>query len=199
MTDITKKMTRTIWMLILAFTFAGMASCSKSVSYSELLREEEKAVNQFLAGQKVLLEVPEDSISFIVGKDAPFYKLDEDGYVYMQVISKGEAEKVETGDKVYFRFSRQNLKELYLGNDTYDDGNSNNIGLGDTYFILGSQSGNSANYGSGIQMPLKFFGYDCEVNLVLKSYYGFTNYNYTNDQSSCQPYLVNVRYFRPEY
>lgn len=51
MTDITKKMTRTIWMLILAFTVAGMASCSKSVSYSELLREEEKAVNQFLAGQ----------------------------------------------------------------------------------------------------------------------------------------------------
>ncbi len=76
---------------------------------------------------------------------------------------------------------------------------TNNVYYGDTYFILGSQSGTSANYGSGIQMPLKFFGYDCEVNLVLKSYYGFTNYNNYNDQSSCQPYLVNVRYFRPEY
>ena len=49
-------------------------------------------------------------------------------------------------------------------------------------------------YGTGIQMPLKFLGYGSEVNLVLKSYYGFQE-----DQTSCIPYLINIRYFKPEY
>lgn len=189
-------MTKTIWLSLLALTVAGIASCSKSESYSELLREEEKSVNAYLATQKVLLEVPEDSISFITGNDAPFYKLDEDGYVYMQVISKGDTEKIEAGDKVYFRFNRKNLKYLYQGIESPDEGNSNDLGsiIGSQYFIFNSQRGKSGDYGSGIQMPMKFFGYNCEVNLVLKSYYGFAE-----SQSTCMPYLINVRYFKPEY
>lgn len=197
MTDITKKMTKTIWIFLLALTVAGITSCGdEQRSYSELLRDEEKAVNAFLAQQKVLLEVPEDSISFITGKDAPFYKLDPDGYVYMQVIDKGESEKVEAGDKVYFRFSRHSLNDRYNGIESGDDGNSNNLGsiLGNTYFLYQNLTGASKDWGTGVQMPMKFFGYGCEVNLVLRSYYGFAS-----DQTSCTAYIINLRYFRPEY
>lgn len=41
---------------------------------------------------------------------------------------------------------------------------------------------------------LKYFGYNAEVNLVLRSYYGFTT-----DQSECLAYIYNIRYFKPEY
>lgn len=182
--------------MLMALAMSGLVSCSKSQSYSELLRDEEKAVNWFLAQKKVELEIPADSISFKTGENAPFYKLDEDGYVYMQVISKGDMDdRAESGDLVYFRFSRQNINYLYTGVSDSWSGNSENLASGLSTFVyknLTLQS--SAQYGTGIQMPLKFFGYNSEVNLVLKSYYGFTS-----DQTTCTPYIINVRYFKPEY
>lgn len=188
-------------MFFVAFAATGVSSCSKSESYSELLRDEEKAVNVFLAGKEVMLEVPADSISFETGEDAPFYRLDPDGYVYMQVISKGDTEKkVKNGDVVYFRFNRQNLKLMADGETADKEGNSDNLGggtndLGNTYFVYQNKYLESTtSWGTGIQMPMKFFGYGCEVNLVLRSYYGFAS-----DQSYCIPYLINVRYFKPEY
>jgi hypothetical protein len=183
-------------MLLLTVAAAGLSSCSKTESYSNLLREEEKAVNLFLSGQRVENEIPADSISFLTGKDAPFYKLDEDGYVYMQVISKGDPnDRVEKDDKVYFRFTRENLKSVYLGYESETEGNSNNLAGGNASFVYGNlYLPSSTQYGQGIQWPLKFFGYNCEVNLVLRSYYGFTS-----DQTYCMPYLINVRYFKPEY
>lgn len=185
----------------------GMSSCSESQSYSELLTEEEHAVNWYLAQQKVESSVPSDSTSFIIGEDAPFYKLDEDGYVYMQVISKGDMnDRVESGDLVYFRYERLNLKYLYLGEDPSWEGNSSDVISGihsDDYttyynysrFVYGNQYlTSSTRWGEGVQMPLQFFGYNCEVNLVLRSYYGFSE-----DETTCIPYLINLRYFKPEY
>lgn len=181
--------------IMLAF---AAASCSESQSYSDLLREEEVAVNHFLAGQRVCVDVPADSISFETGPEAPFYKLDEEGYVYMQVISKGDPDdRVEAGDVVYFRYNRTNLKALYLDWDVADSGNSENLGNGSssTSFVYkNTYLPSSTMWGTGIQLPLKYFGYNCEVNLVLQSYYGFME-----DQTNCMPYLVNVRYFKPEY
>lgn len=192
------------WVISLLIS-AGITSCSKTQSYSELLTEEGHAVNWYLATQQVINEIPEDSISFETGENAPFYKLDEDGYVYMQVISKGNMEdRVKSGDLVYFRFNRLNLKYLYLGEYDVWDGNStdiwNSMGSNEsdpnyTRFIYENKYLTSTTkWGTGIQMPLKFFGYDCEVNLVLRSYYGFSS-----DQTSCMPYLINLRYFKPEY
>lgn len=192
-----------------AFLMAGgIMSCSESQSYSELLTEEEHAVNWYLSQQKVETVVPADSTSFIIGEDAPFYKLDEDGYVYMQVISMGDMnDRVDAGDLVYFRYNRLNLKYLYLGEDVTWQGNSTDVVGGlhtddggyTTYnysrFIFQNQYlETTTKWGEGIQMPLKFFGYNCEVNLVLRSYYGFTA-----DQTTCLPYLINLRYFKPEY
>lgn len=185
----------------------GVSSCSKTQSYSELLTEEEHAVNWYLSQQKVNIQIPEDSISFKVGEDAPFYKLDEDGYVYMQVISMGDMDdRVKSGDLVYFRFNRLNLKYLYLGEEEQWQGNSEDVWSqlfpdnngayqNNSRFVYENQYlSTTTRWGTGIQMPLKFFGYGCEVNLVLRSYYGFTE-----DQTSCLPYLINLRYFKPEY
>lgn len=202
-----KKLLKFAVFSLLLISGMSISSCSESQSYSELLREEEKAVNWFLAQKKVELEIPSDSISFLTGEDAPFYKLDEDGYVYMQVISKGDlnadgrpAEPVKSGDLVYFRFSRRNIQLLYQGQDAPVEGNSENIVPGESqtlpynFVYKNTYLNTSQAYGTGIQMPMKFFGYNSEVNLVLRSYYGFSS-----EQTYCVPFIINIRYFKPEY
>lgn len=176
-----------------------MASCDKSQSYSELLRDEEKAVNWFLAGQNVINEMPANVEDFITvseaGEDAPFYRLDADGNVYMQVVRADTENPVEAGDLVYFRFSRENILFMYQDIESSTTGNSDNLASGPASFVYKNTSLNSSLvWGTGIQMPLKYMGYNSEVNLVLKSYYGFYE-----DQSTCVPYLINLRYFKGEY
>lgn len=175
---------------------AALSGCSKTESYSDLLKEEGKAANWYLAQQNIEVVVPSDG-KFKTGSNAPFYKMDDDGYLYMQVVSKGDDEKVKAGDKVYFRFMRKNLKLLYQGYDAGWEGNADDLStsLGSTYFIYDNyRLENTSKYGTGIQLPLKYLGYNSEVNLILRSYYGFAT-----DQTQCIPYIINVKYYKPEY
>ncbi|MCH5242131.1 MAG: DUF4827 family protein [Muribaculaceae bacterium] len=176
-----------------------MSSCSKTQSYSELLRDEEHAVNWFLADYNVVLELPSDIKDLITyeqaGDDAPYYKLDSEGYVYMQVVRANFSEMVNEGDLVYFRFSRESIEDMYNGVESNSTGNSDYLPNGTTSFIYkNTYLPSTTTWGTGIQEPLKYIGYNSEVNLVLKSYYGFTE-----EQSYCIPYLMNIRYFKPEY
>jgi len=197
-----KNFVNSMAILFLLLSGFGAVSCSKTQSYSELLREEEKAVNWFLASKKVCIDIPADSISFETGEDAPFYKLDENGYVYMQVINKGEinpsthrpANPVESGDVVYFRYLQKSIQDLYNGADTEWMGNANDLTTPASFVYKNTYLNSSTRYGTGIQMPLKFLGYGSEVNLVLKSYYGFSE-----NQTYCIPFIMNIRYFKPEY
>ena len=66
----------------------SFVSCEKNRSYAELLKDERQACNAFLCNFR-LAEVPADSV-FEVGSDAPFYKLDAEGNVYMQVLKAGD-------------------------------------------------------------------------------------------------------------
>ena len=66
---------------ILALTL--LASCDDDQSYADRLNEERNAVNAYLANHRVVMSVPEDSV-FEVGENAPFYRVDVDGNVYMQ-------------------------------------------------------------------------------------------------------------------
>lgn len=184
--------------IFLLFIALGIfSSCSKGKSYSELLREEEKATNWFLAQKNVVTQIPKDSI-FIEGKDAPFYRMDSDGYLYMQVVNYGDTtDMVEVGDLVYFTYMRCNIKYLWQGYDIKPEGNANNMGNGSSAdsFIYGNyQVSTSALYGTGIQVPLRYVGNHSEVNLVLRSYYGFMA-----DQGECNPYIINLKYFKAEY
>ena len=186
--------------ILLICFFAGIISgCSKSQSYSELLRDEEHAVNWYLAKYNVVLDLPEKPEDYVtyeeMGEDAPFYKLDDDGYVYMQVVRANIDNMVSEGDLVYFRFLRESILDMYNGVETKPTGNSEYLPNGTTSFIYkNTYLQSTTDWGTGIQMPLKYMGYGSEVNLVLKSYYGFTT-----EQSNCIPYIINLRYFKPEY
>lgn len=96
-----------------------LTACKDTKSYSELLNDEEKAVNSFLAHQKVINEIPADTV-FETGSDAPYYKIDEDGDIYMQVIKPGDRKnnRAQEDQTIYFRFGRINLLRYELG---YDD------------------------------------------------------------------------------
>ena len=192
-------MNKTIIACISSIFVLGTVSCEKTQSYSELLRDEEKAVNWYLAGQNVIKNLPEDAHDLITyemaGDEAPYYRLDADGYVYMQVVKAEYSDMVDEGDLVYFRFSRKNINYMYQGVEQTAAGNSDYLGYGSTSFIYKNTTLSSTTaWGTGIQMPLKYLGYNSEVNLVLRSYYGFLD-----EQSSCVPYLINLRYFKPEY
>ena len=185
--------------MTLGIILAVTAGCSKTQSYSELLRNEEQAVNWYLANYNVELEMPEDPKDLVtvaqMGGNAPFYKLDADGYVYMQVVSADYDDMVDEGDLVYFRFLRENIKDMYEGIDTTPEGNADYLPNGTTSFVYKNTTlSSSTRWGTGIQMPLKYLGYNSEVNLVLKSYYGFTD-----EQANCIPFIINLKFFKPEY
>ena len=195
------------YITVVTFLFiVFLASCSKSQSYSELLREEEQACNWYLSKYNISLEMPENYKDLVTsetlredgtpyGDDAPFYKLDDEGYVYMQVVSADFSQMVAEGDLVYFRYVQESIKDLYEGVTGSVMGNGNYLPNGSASFVYkNTYLTSTTTWGTGIQMPLQYVGYNSELNLVLKSYYGFTDL-----QTYCIPYIMNIKYFKPEY
>lgn len=175
--------------------FAPMAvSCDDNKSYADLLADEDKSVNNFLADQRVINSIPEDSI-FEVGEDAPYYRMDEDGFVYMQVLKTGDlTNKAKDNELVYFRFMRYNLAYYDKGVLPNGEGNADDMEYSPTSFRLGNYTlPSSSQFGTGIQIPLYYLGIDCEVNIVIKSQYGFSD-----EISNVVPYLYNIRYFKSQ-
>lgn len=166
------------------------ASCEDGKSYAELLTDENNAVNRFLVDQQVFIEIPADN-NFIVGTDAPFYQLDEEGNVFMKVLEKGDGEMATDNQLVYFRFMRYNLSN-YHGtlNDITPEGNANNMLDSPTSFRYGNYSiPSSAEWGAGIQQPLQYVPLNSRVYLVVKSQFGWSS-----EISVVQPYLYDIRY-----
>ncbi len=175
---------------IVAITF--MTSCEEGRSYAELLDDENKAVNRFLVNHRVETSIPADTV-FEVGADAPYYQLDDEGNIYMQVLNAGSGEKVKDDQLVYFRFMRYNLMGYY---DTLDgiigEGNQDNMSQEPSSFRFNNYSiPSSSQWGSGLQRPLAFLPLNCDVNLIVKSQYGWTN-----EISYVQPYLYRIRYYK---
>ena len=172
-------------------------SCDDGKSYSELLDEENRAVNWYLAQNRVEAEIPADSI-FEIGPEAPFYKMNKDGSVYMRVINTGDMNnRPVKGQTVYFRFMRQNIKALKDGMIS-EEGNSDNMasGLGGLSIVFGNNIlPSTTEWGDGIQVPLYYLGYDCEVDLIVKSTQGRSG-----DISQCLPYVYQgLKFFKAEY
>ena len=169
----------------------SLAGCKEKKSYALLLSEENKAVNTFLANNIVVTSGPDDN-RFEVGPEAPYYQLDEEGNVFMQVLDPGSETKVQDDELVYFRFTRWNLR-LYAATGELPEGSGNatNVALGSASFRYGNYTlTSSSQWGSGLQMPLKYLGMDCEVNLIVKSQYGVTS-----EMAEVVPFLYNVRYY----
>lgn len=170
-----------------------MTACDDKKSYAELLTSETHAVNYFLSDHRVINSVPADTV-FETGPDAPYYRLDEDGNLYMQVLNAGDRKnnRVEDDELIYFRFTRYNLDYFMKYGEMSGTGKSLDMWSSPTSFRFGNVSlTSSTQYGSGVQMPLYYLGLDCEVNIVIKSQYGFTS-----EIANVIPYMYNIRYFK---
>ncbi len=175
-----------------------LVSCEDGKSYSDLLDEEENSINWYLSQQKVEGNIPVDS-NFITGPDAPFYRMNSEGTVYMRVIERGDMNnRPAIGQTVYLRFMRYDIKTMWEGNDSAGVGNAENMGLGNGSLSLvygNNVLTTTTQYGEGIQVPLEFLGYNCEVDLIVSSTLGFTS-----EISDCIPYLYkNLKFFKAEY
>lgn len=189
---------------LVAVAGLSLCSCNDGKSYAEMLRDETESTNYYLSSFQVINSVPADSV-FVSVADmearglsreealavTPFYRLDDDGDVYMQVVNPGTGEKADDNQLIYFRFNRSNLNYYYSDGVWISDGNSSDLGTEPSSFRYNNYSLESSySWGSGLQMPLHFLKLNCEVNLVVKSTVGLVN-----EQSSVVPYLYNVRYY----
>lgn len=188
------KIFRNIAIAAVALFGLALSSCDDTKSYAELLNDETRYVNTFLANQRVINEIPADTV-FETGTNAPYYRLDEDGTMYMQVIDAGtKGNKVKADELIYFRFTRYSLYNYKGGTLTGGVGNESDLGYSNTSFRYGNyQLQSSSQWGAGIQYPLALLPVDCEVNIVIKSQYGLTN-----EIAEVVPYLYHLRYFRPK-
>lgn len=171
----------------------GVASCDDNKSYAELLNDENRYVNAYLVDHRVINSIPADTV-FETGPDAPFYRLDEDGNLYMQVIDAGTpGDTVSYNDEIYFRFTRYPLSTYSDGEFSASEGNDDVL-MGNYNFRYGNyELASSYNFGSGIQTPLNYLPIDAEVNIIIKSQYGFTS-----EIANVMPFLYEIRYFRPK-
>ena len=172
----------------------ALASCSDTKSYAELLNDETMYVNAYLANQRVINEIPADTV-FEYGPKAPYYRLDPDGELYMQVINPGTpGNKVEADELIYFRFTRYSLYNYKDGVLSGGIGNENDLSYDNTSFRFGNyRLQSSSQWGSGIQYPLALLPVDCEVNIIIKSQLGITS-----ELAEVVPFLYHIRYFRPK-
>ena len=185
--------TRKFLFLFSIFMIIGLASCKDSESYADLLNKERHATNAYLANHRVVNGVPADTV-FEVGADAPFYRIDSEGKVYMQVLKAGDRknDKAKVGDKIYFRYMRYNLYYWYAYGIMEGTGNEADMKLAPSYFQYGDFSLTvSSQWGYGLQVPLAYLGVDSEVNIIIKSQYGLSA-----EISNVHPFLYHVRYFR---
>ena len=184
-----KKYTLTAILLTATLT-AMFSACDDGKSYAELLSEEDMYVNNYLCDHRIYLEIPEDSV-FEYGVNAPYYRIDEDGMLYMQVINPGtEGNKVSDNEQIYFRYTRYPLSAY--SNGKLPTGEGNHITLNPCWFRYNNYIIESSyTWGYGIQRPLAFLAVDCEVNIVIKSQMGPTS-----EQAEVQPYLWHLTYQR---
>lgn len=215
-----------LW-LVLLFPIAGLlASCNDSTSYADLLNDETKDINVFLADQRVVGHVPADSVfitryglaeEMMQAKgitpsasnynrefsnaldsmmyhpeiDAPFYRMDEDGDVYMRVVKTGDMnDRPQYNDLVYLRLTRYNLQD-YDGSLPDGYGNAYDVASATTIRFQNESSQSYTQWGEGIQLPLTYLGYGSEVEIVVRSRKG------PNDEIGIViPYLYVIRYFK---
>ena len=114
----------------------------------------------------------------------------------MQVLNAGDKnDKAKTGEPIYFRYSRYSLSTWYAdGTWTVYSGNENTMDALSCTFNYGDYTlPSSSQWGYGLQYPLLFLGVECEVNLVIKSQYGFTS-----EISYVMPFFYHVRYFHSQ-
>lgn len=200
------KITKFIIFALSALAMLTSTSCKDKESYADLLRDENQAVNAYLANYPVIASIPADN-EFITTQQimkeqglnredaeklTPFYRMDGDGNCYMQVVNAGLTEtKAEEDQLIYFRFMRYNIKAWHLYDVWEGSGNASDLGTNTTSFRYKNTTLTSTTqWGEGIQIPLEYLNLGCEVNIIIKSTLGPED-----EITSVYPYLYNIRYF----
>ena len=108
------KMTKTVVMALAAALATVCASCGDSESYANRLNTERNSCNSYLTTKRVENNIPADTV-FETGEDAPFYRINPDGNVYMQVIkcTPRKEDRAMKGQTIYFRYTRYNINQWY--------------------------------------------------------------------------------------
>lgn len=194
------------FLVLIAIALYLLPACKDKESYADLLRDENQAVNAYLADYPVISTIPADG-KFVTTQEimqsqglpreeaellTPFYRMDDDGYVYMQVVNPGLTEsKAQENQLIYFRFTRYNLKAWYEYDTWTPSGNATDLGTNTTSFRYKNTTLQStAQWGEGIQVPLEYLNLGCEVNIIIKSYMGPED-----EITNVYPYLYKIRYF----
>lgn len=183
-------------LMALAALAITVSSCDDRKSYAELLADENIHSNDFLANQRVVgYEQRDSTFQFEYGPEAPYYQLDEDANVFMQVLNPGtEGNRARYDQLIYFRFTRYNLNQYINGQLPSGDGNDVVMANTSASFKFSNMSyTTSYQWGYGLQMPLVYLPIDCEVNILIKSQYGLSS-----EIAGVVPYLYNVRYFKSQ-
>lgn len=181
-----------IYVLTALAAIIAAYGCSEKESYTDLLNKESKHVNYFLANHRVADAIPADTV-FEIGPDAPFYPLDEENKVFMQVLGRGDDQMASDGQLVYFRYTRYYLS-LYHDTDSLVqvDGNEN-TGFEAASFRYGNLTlPSSGQWGQGIQLPLEWLPLGSRVRLVIKG-----EYSWVSEATYVMPVLVDISYFPP--
>ena len=105
-------------------------SCERSSNYSQLLKAEQRLIDDYLAreGYTLLDEFPEDTVF----REREMYHF-PDG-IYIQILEKGTGDTLRRGDDIILRYRQMTLDEYALVEDywsTLDRPYPNEIVMGD--------------------------------------------------------------------
>lgn len=183
------------FLMILCVAFI-VASCDKTKSYTEHLKDERKAIERLIdrEGFKVIKDYPSDGVF----KENEFVKLEND--VYMNVIDSGNGERVEYAKtKVFCRFIANGIlksdSSLYVDNLSPE---YNGVWGFPTEFTFGSNTSSSGYYqyspdyfvGEGLNTPLYHVGNRAIVRLIVP----FKRMGTTLESSYSPIYFSKVKY-----
>ena len=172
---------------------SGAITITQNPCTLEDFREtERRAMKKYLSKFDVVNELPELG-DIQVGSVAPFYKLDTEGTVYMQVVRMGTGPSATQGEMVAFRFMRYDLL-YYLQNGVLPkgQGNANDLTQDVTSFRVDYDRPADSQWGIAVQMPILLgLPVDSEVNLVVASESGPVA-----EISDVIPFLYNIRYYK---
>lgn len=109
-------MKKTLNLIIMALlAVVTLFSCSDSVTYADMKKKERNAINRYIANQKIhkISEAKFEEQGFKTDTTKNEYVLFESTGVYMQIVRKGEGEKLENGKTatVLCRFKEYNILE----------------------------------------------------------------------------------------
>lgn len=165
----------------------AVSSCSKSKSYSELLKEEKDAIKKFIRDSSLVIKEgtfpesfgPKDYYKFQRYKDAEVYE------VYIHVVSFGDTAQVKEGAKILIRTEDViNIKDhslFYTGN-IYD-------GQYPLQFVNKYPFTNT-NGCLGWALPLEHLGVGAEVKMIIGSKSGLSS----QQQSVAPLYYQYLKY-----